>query len=56
MDYTHIPHISTFEGDKDQRHHWFICETIWDSANINDESKKITQFVRSLRKKPSLGT
>lgn len=51
MSHTYKPHIPTFEGDDDPRHHWFIYETIWEATNITNEKKQITQFVRYLRKR-----
>ena len=38
----HMPHITIFEGDYDQRRHWIIYEVIWEVANITDEKKQIT--------------
>jgi len=33
--------IPIFEGDKDPRCHWFICETIWVANDVDNEENKI---------------
>lgn len=51
MNHTQIPHLPIYEGDEDPIWHWFICETIWDVANIVDENKQLAQFIGALRKR-----
>ena len=46
----HSIHIPTYEGEEDPIQHWFICERMWDAANVTDDDKKIAQFVGALRK------
>lgn len=43
--------IPIFEGDEYPRCHWFICEIIWAANDIDNEEKKIHQFVAGLRKR-----
>ena len=45
MEHQYIPHIPIYEGYKDPKLHWFICETIWDAADVNNKAKQIACFV-----------
>ena len=47
----HSVHIPTYEGEEDLRQHWFVCERMWDAADVTDDDKKIAQFVGALRKR-----
>lgn len=51
MAHHHTPHIPTYEGDGYPRCHWFICETIWEVANMTNETNQIAQFGKSLSKR-----
>lgn len=51
MAYDHTTHILIYEGDKDARQHWFICEIIWDATNITNQAKQVAQFIGDLRKR-----
>lgn len=51
MAHHHILHIPIYEGDKDPKCHWFICETIWDASDITNKAKQIPQFSGALRKR-----
>lgn len=51
MSHHHSVHISIYEGEEDPRRHWFICERMWDAADVIDDDKKIAQFVGALRKR-----
>ena len=44
-------HIPPFEGDEDPKHHWFVCESIWETNAITNEDHKMTQFVGALQKR-----
>jgi hypothetical protein len=45
MGFNHIP---LYEGDEDPKRHWFMCEKLWDVADITDEDKQMAQFRASL--------
>ena len=47
----HSIHIPIYEGEEDPIWHWFICERMWDAADVTDDDKKITQFAGVLRKR-----
>ena len=51
MSHHHFVHIPIYEGEEDPRWHWFVCEKMWDVADIIDEDKQIAQFVGTLRKR-----
>ena len=44
-------HIPTYEGEEDPRQHGFVCERMWDAADVTNDDKKITQFVGAPRKR-----
>jgi hypothetical protein len=46
MGFNHIP---IYEGEEDPKCHWFVCEKLWDAADIIDEDKKMAQFRAALR-------
>ena len=51
MSYHHTIHILIYEGDEDTKHHCFICDTIWEVANISNEAKQMAQFVGGICKR-----
>jgi hypothetical protein len=51
MSHHHSVHIPIYEGEEDPRQHWFICERMWDAADITDENRQIAQFAGALRKR-----
>ena len=51
MSHHHSVHISIYEAEEDPRRHWFVCERMWDAADVTDNDKQITQFVSALRKR-----
>ena len=44
-------HIPLYEGDKDPRRHWFICESTWEANQVTDEDRQMAQFIGGLRKR-----
>jgi len=42
--------LPIYEEDKYSKRHWFVCQKLWTRNDINDEDKKMTQFVATLRK------
>ena len=51
MMHHHFVHIPIYEGEEDPRRHWFICEQMWDVAEVTDENRQIAQFAGTLRKR-----
>ena len=51
MAHHHSVHIPIYEGEEDLRQHWFICERMWDAADVTDENRQIIQFASTLRKR-----
>ena len=47
-DSTHIP---LYEGNKDPRGHWSICESTSEANQVTSEERQMAQFVGSLRKR-----
>ena len=43
--------IPLYEGDKDPRWHWFVCELTWEANQVTDEDRKMAQFAGALRKR-----
>jgi hypothetical protein len=44
-----LNNILIYEGDKDPKIHWFVCEKLWDAVDITDEYKQMAQFCVYLR-------
>jgi len=42
-------HIPLYEGDEDPKRHWFMCDKLWDVADITDEDKHMAQFGDTLQ-------
>ena len=34
-------HIPLYEGNKDPRWHWLVCESTWEENQVTDEDKQI---------------
>ena len=43
-----LNNIPLYEGDKDPRIHWFVCEKLWDAIDIIEKDKQMAQFRASL--------
>ena len=54
MSHHHLVHIPIYEGEEDPKQHWFICERMWDAADMIDDDKTIAQFASALRKRAHL--
>jgi len=37
-----LDNIPIYEGDEDPKSRWFVCEKLWDEANITHEDKQMT--------------